>query len=287
MDTKLLFENWRSFILVETRKFLYHASPEHDIEQFSPRKFFHKSDFSHSGKLEKDQEPPEGYDVSDLVFAAKKKTMPFYSLPRDVPRILLDLNDRDTLRAIKETLPGFSFTRKQVVFLPEEMKLEIEEHSWTEYAFDKSEFEKAGGDVEFVSRKTVIPAEKKKYKNPLNYLKTRGFEVKFISDVHKLYDSLNNYDNIVMDAEGDFEDLQEARKLGKPSSETNLGDWFKRKGAPGKGGGWVDCNTCRNGKCKPCGRQEGEKRSKYPRCRPTPSQCKGYKRRGDNLQREE
>lgn len=81
--------------------------------------------------------------------------------------------------------------------------------------------------------------------------------------------------------------LEEERKLGKPSSETNLGDWFKRKGAPGKKGGWVDCNTCRNGKCKPCGRQEGEKRSKYPRCRPTPSQCKGYKRRGDNLQKEE
>jgi hypothetical protein len=79
----------------------------------------------------------------------------------------------------------------------------------------------------------------------------------------------------------------EERKLGKPSSETNLGDWFKRKGSPGKGGGWVDCNTCRDGKCKPCGRQEGEKRSKYPRCRPTPSQCKGYKRRGSNLQREE
>jgi len=79
----------------------------------------------------------------------------------------------------------------------------------------------------------------------------------------------------------------EERKLGKPSSETNLGDWFKRKGAPGKKGGWVDCNTCRDGKCKPCGRQDGEKRSKYPRCRPTPSQCKGYKRRGDNLQKEE
>jgi hypothetical protein len=79
----------------------------------------------------------------------------------------------------------------------------------------------------------------------------------------------------------------EERKLGKPSSETNLGDWFKRKGAPGKKGGWVDCNTCRDGKCKPCGRQDGESRSKYPRCRPTPSQCKGYKRRDSNLQREE
>jgi hypothetical protein len=56
--------------------------------------------------------------------------------------------------------------------------------------------------------------------------------------------------------------------------DESLYKWFKRKGAPGKEGGWVDCNTCRNGKCKPCGRKEGEKRAKYPSCRPTPSQCK-------------
>ena len=65
----------------------------------------------------------------------------------------------------------------------------------------------------------------------------------------------------------------------KPSSETNLRDWFKRKGAKGKKGGWVDCNTCRKNKktgrkkCKPCGRTKGEKRSKYPSCRPTPGAC--------------
>jgi len=57
-----------------------------------------------------------------------------------------------------------------------------------------------------------------------------------------------------------------------------LRTWFKRKGEPGKKGGWVDCNTCREvdgkTKCKACGREKGEKRSKYPSCRPTPSQCK-------------
>ncbi len=76
-----------------------------------------------------------------------------------------------------------------------------------------------------------------------------------------------------------YENLDEKkRKLTKkPSSEKNLGDWFKRKGAPGKKGGWVDCNTCRDGKCKPCGRSGGESRSKKPRCRPTPSACKGFK----------
>lgn len=67
------------------------------------------------------------------------------------------------------------------------------------------------------------------------------------------------------------------RKLtDKPSSEKTLKDWFDRKGPEGSTGGWVDCNTCRNGKCKPCGRQKGEKRKKYPACRPTPASCKTH-----------
>lgn len=71
--------------------------------------------------------------------------------------------------------------------------------------------------------------------------------------------------------------LKEDEQLNEKQKET-LHTWFKRKGAPGKTGGWVDCNTCREvdgkTKCKPCGRQKGEKRAKYPSCRPTPSQCK-------------
>ena len=56
--------------------------------------------------------------------------------------------------------------------------------------------------------------------------------------------------------------------------EKGLHGWFERRG-----GGWVDCNTCRKDpetgtkKCKPCGRKEGEKRAKYPACRPTPKSC--------------
>ena len=54
-----------------------------------------------------------------------------------------------------------------------------------------------------------------------------------------------------------------------------LRTWFKRKGPKGKEGGWVDCNAPDgDGGYKACGRKEGEKRSKYPACRPTPAQCK-------------
>ena len=85
--------------------------------------------------------------------------------------------------------------------------------------------------------------------------------------------------------ETEIDKVDEKRKLTKkPSSETSLRDWFKRKGEKGGKSGWVDCNTCRKDKktgrkkCSACGRSTGEKRSKYPKCRPTPSACE---ERGD------
>lgn len=67
--------------------------------------------------------------------------------------------------------------------------------------------------------------------------------------------------------------------------DSGLHGWFSRQGGKGKSKGWVDCNTCRKDKktgkktCKSCGRKEGEKRAKYPSCRPTPSAC-GTKGKG-------
>jgi hypothetical protein len=79
------------------------------------------------------------------------------------------------------------------------------------------------------------------------------------------------------------EQLDEAAKKTDFSKEKESGlhGWFSRRGGKGKSQGWVDCNTCRDGKCKSCGRKEGEKRSKYPSCRPTPGACKS-KGRGDS-----
>lgn len=73
---------------------------------------------------------------------------------------------------------------------------------------------------------------------------------------------------------------QEISNLNEKKKKKNtLGDWFDQQGPPGPEGGWVDCNTCRKDKktgrkkCKKCGRDTGEKRAKYPKCRPTPSAC--------------
>ena len=75
--------------------------------------------------------------------------------------------------------------------------------------------------------------------------------------------------------------IEELLEEGTFDKEKNKGlhGWFARRGGKGKSKGWVDCNTCRTNpktgrkSCKSCGRQSGEKRGKYPACRPTPSAC--------------
>ena len=73
-----------------------------------------------------------------------------------------------------------------------------------------------------------------------------------------------------------LEKRKKRKKAGTESSkEKSLRDWFGRKGAKGKKGGWVDCNAPDGkGGYKACGREKGEKRKKYPACRPTPAACK-------------
>ena len=95
-------------------------------------------------------------------------------------------------------------------------------------------------------------------------------------------DAIEDEEKFVTHTDGDIilkdDSLDEKKKKAgtESSKESSLRDWFGRKGAKGKSGGWVDCNTCRKDKktgrktCKSCGRQKGEKRSKYPACRPTP-----------------
>ncbi len=105
-------------------------------------------------------------------------------------------------------------------------------------------------------------------------------------------DVIDDEEKLVVHTDGDVIlkddslDEKKKKKAGTESSkESSLRDWFGRKGAKGSSGGWVDCNTCRKDKktgrktCKSCGRQKGEKRSKYPACRPTPAAC-GERGRG-------
>jgi hypothetical protein len=76
------------------------------------------------------------------------------------------------------------------------------------------------------------------------------------------------------EGEEGFGDMERIAKSSLKEDES-LHKWFKRSGPKGKETGWVDCNSPDGkGGYKACGRKEGEKRNKYPSCRPTPAGCK-------------
>ena len=85
----------------------------------------------------------------------------------------------------------------------------------------------------------------------------------------------NEIKDIVMQEIESMMDEKKKKAGTESSKESSLRDWFGRKGAKGSKGGWVDCNAPDGkGGYKACGREKGEKRSKYPACRPTPGACK-------------
>ena len=83
-------------------------------------------------------------------------------------------------------------------------------------------------------------------------------------------------EGLELEEEQELDEKKKRKKAGTESSkESSLRDWFGRKGAKGKKRGWVDCNAPDGkGGYKSCGRSSGEKRKKYPACRPTPGACK-------------
>jgi hypothetical protein len=97
-----------------------------------------------------------------------------------------------------------------------------------------------------------------------------------LDDDPEYYKKLKKFDLTEKKKRKKKKNSSKRKKAGTESSkETSLHHWFKRKGAKGKKKGWVDCNAPDGkGGYKSCGRSSGEKRKKYPACRPTPGACK-------------
>ena len=74
----------------------------------------------------------------------------------------------------------------------------------------------------------------------------------------------------------ELEEKKKRKKAGSESSKNLLSViGLNVKEPKERKGGWVDCNAPDGkGGYKSCGRSSGEKRKKYPACRPTPGACK-------------
>ena len=96
-----------------------------------------------------------------------------------------------------------------------------------------------------------------------------------------IIDAIKGMEDVGHHHYGDYilDDADQINVMREDEIEEDLRKWFGRKGEPGSKKGWVDCNApkYKDGKkvgYKSCGRGSGEKRSKYPACRPTAAACK-------------
>jgi len=172
------------------RKYLYHSSPSSEIEEFHPRPFMHNENFSSSGLWVSSEPPPPGFKVSNLVFTGSKSSTPFYSLPRDAPRILAYIDNSASGVAVLNILLKYAdipaLSRKKIFILSAEDRRETENHTWTEYGFNVEDFSPLDGGLEYVSSKSIRPIFKKRHKNPLRYVKNFGYEVVFVPNIAAL-----------------------------------------------------------------------------------------------------
>lgn len=176
-------------------QYVYHNSPDPNIEYFAPRKFMHNADYSESGKYVEGEEIPEGMLVSELVFATDENMNPFYSLPRDVPRVMVD--DYESIDAILRAYPslrGVVEAGKQNLILDLKDMDAIQNYSWTQYAFDKNEYGfNPASDGEYVTNMVVKPTSVTIMTNPLKSIKeTPGWKVTFVPDLEDLHRMLAN-----------------------------------------------------------------------------------------------
>jgi len=198
-------------------------------------------------------------------------------------KIWKGLKEEDLKDSISYTKPNFEYEWEEAIRYPEFKKMGKEK--WINLANQGhtvrySDIKRVLGNVD-LDFDNLEDAKKARFQKAFNSgVIEHPIAVKFKDNDYDLVAGNTRVAGLV--AQGvdpeiwivDLSNLQETFLFEKES----LHKWFSRQGGSGGSRGWVDCNTCREvdgkTKCKSCGRQKGEKRAKYPSCRPTPSACK-------------
>lgn len=259
-------EIWKG-IKEEVEHYVYRVDSQ-KIPDFAQnmRTYYHTDDFSTSGQFAKDSEIPKEYTGRITgIFAGTKLFTALYAT-----------GNADQTRFVAQYSPG-----QPTVYFDRQDVPRLKANRSYLTVFDARRFEELPTG-EWFSSDPGHPIQQQVISDPFDYITRAGWRIQQVDDLPAMLRKLKAA-GVDYGAEGIDEEEYDAESLNeeliREKVKETLRTWFKRKGAPGKTGGWVDCNSPirKDGKItgyKPCGRQEGEIRSKYPSCRPTPSKCK-------------
>ena len=134
-----------------------------------------------SGVLGKGEKAPKGRMFATGLFAADRAEASTYSTPRDARRIM----------------------QGKTVWFDQRDQARISSHRSVEREYDGSSFRKLRSSGERVSRNPGEPVNVKSINNPIEHMRSQGWNVKFHSDLDSLMKSLNGR-GLQVNYEGEF-----------------------------------------------------------------------------------
>jgi hypothetical protein len=163
-----------------SEQIVYHTTPDHGVETFHPKPYWHTPDYFRSGILKADTQIPEGAVRSALFFAMGKEKMWYWLTPKDVIKTMFLLGSRRDAR-LALGLPE-DCNDGCVVFDIRE-KDRLERLCMSTYEFDVRLFRKIGSG-EYVTDKPVSPMRETRWVNAVEKMQRHGVHVICVDDIH-------------------------------------------------------------------------------------------------------
>ena len=139
-------------------------------------------DYVRSGRLRANQTPPQGASIESLFYASDEAKLPFYSLPRFMPRIWLTREISGTHECLDAYFDQDSDYR--LLFISCADELALAEHQFYQYTFSVDQFE-CWPSGEWVAREKVWPKDVLGPFQVLSWLKQREVTFVAVDDLHQ------------------------------------------------------------------------------------------------------
>ena len=167
---------------------LYHASAQHGIQIFTPRRCWFSPDWCKSGMLEEGDSLPLGMIEVFAFFAGTIDFVAYFFAPPRLKRFSIARSGRNF--DLGSQLLGFKATTADRILVFEEKERDnIRNHTFSLYEFDAADFRRL--PTEYIAERPVTPIRESVLSDAILQTESRGISVAFVNDIEQSYRTLS------------------------------------------------------------------------------------------------
>ena len=158
---------------------VYHVSTDPDIKVFKPRPFWFSDDGTTSGPA-----TPEtrGGTIRNLVYASPLSWTPFYTLPRETPRIVVSPDEAALIGDLSGMGIKLDPEAMNLLVRRDQIRL-LREHTFTVYRLPPALFTPLDPDgIEWIAQEPVRPLEAATHTDAIKYIRELGWALVPVAD---------------------------------------------------------------------------------------------------------